>query len=364
MPNPETPFQDIRSALSNGEVGLRGPMKRYQDEIDFIQNFAHDHITAEWEQTNAAVNAMVEFAGVSTQDSEPDDLPPHFYESFERLAGHFVVAFARMNGGVDVRCEVADVKRDLPRLFEEFTAINGILGLTKNEFTRTRHPALGLSPEEAQSLSDRAQAVGFTKSHIKKFAASLNPNDALKNAMLSVLAIKFAGINLKPGDIRDIAASHRNPLKAAQLFSQTITELLEEYEFDSVVTRSDIEHFVRNYTVDAAPQEVADYVERVSQYTNKYAGDPVIDINTIRAVCRRLKDPTRLFDQILARHSDLCETYPTLSPHLTAYLARNYRDPKLALSNALTSLGADVDSADVLASVKTNDIWDILQGKK
>lgn len=359
MPNPETPFQDIRSALSNGEVGLRGPMKRYQNEIDFIQNFAHGHIAAEWEQARAEINLLSSISGAPVEEAAPDELPSHFYESFERLAGHFVVAFARLNSGTDYQCEVDDVERGMPRLFEEFTAINGILGLTKNEFTRTRHPALGLSPEEAQSLSDRAQAVGFTKSHIKKFAASLNPNDALKNAMLSVLAIEFAGINLKPGDIRDIAANHRNPLKAAQLFSQTITELLEEYEFDPVVTRSDIEHFVRNYTVDAAPQEVADYVERVSQYTNKYAEDPVIDINTIRAACRRLKDPTRLFGQILARHSDLCETYPTLSPRLAAYLARNYSDPKLALSNALTSL-----DADVLASVKTNDIWDFLQGKK
>lgn len=364
MPNPETPFQDIRSALTNGEVGLRGPMKGLRDEIDFIQNFAHDHITAEWEQAKAAINLMSGISGVPVEKAVADELPPYFYESFGRLAGHFVVAFARMNGGTDVRCEVDDVERDMPRLFEEFTAINGILGLTKNEFTRTRHPALGLSPDEAQSLSDRAQAVGFTKSHIKIFAASLKPNETLKNAMRGVLALEFAGIDLKPADMRDIAATRKYPLEVARLFSQTVLELQLAYEDSPYVTRTDIEHFVRNHTVEAAPKEVADYVERVARFAETYAGDPVIEMQTIRAVCRRSKDPTGLIKRIHDRHGDLCEAYPTLSPRLTAYLARNYSDPKQALNDALTSLGADVKSSDVLASVKTNDIWDFLQGKK
>ena len=363
MYDPENPFQDIRAALSAGEVSLRGPMRGHSNEVEQIRAIARAHVSDEWEHTRAAIEFMSEFSGTSTHSSVDEDLPQYFYDSFERLSGHFVVAFARLNTNTEYGCTSRVFEKEMPRLFDEFSAINGILDLSRNEYTRTRHPALGLSPETATSLVRRALAFGFTKSHIKKFAESLDPDAALKNATLGVLAVESIDTDLKPSDIRKLAVHRKNPVKAARIFERTLSTLREEYKDFREVTDSDIEHFVRNHDPETARQEVADFVTRIAVYAEKYAGNPIIDKHVLRAVCRRSKDPQGIIDKILDRHDVLCKTYPNISNRLGVYLARNYSDPVQTLRNTLISLGKDPEDENALQGTKNNDIWDALQSK-
>jgi hypothetical protein len=351
----------LQAALLNGDIGLQGPTNAFTDAITEAESEISRQAEGLWAKTQMAIN-VIQLAMGHRIDAQPTELPSIFTESLQQHARQIVVAYGRMHGDEPDSRELSDA---MPFIIEEVCAINGILGFTDSDFKRKRHPAMMMPSTEVQRFSLQARKDGYTSSYIKTLATKRNPWEALDEANKKLKAIREADtVNGSIGSEIRLATSRRDPLTVIETRDRLATRLLTQYKGDCIVKPADVRDAIDAHTIGEVAQALVNFRNNVFRLLVEHAGDPLIDLHTIRALCRRTGDPEKQIIIVRERYAKLIEKEPELSPKIAKYLARHYADPQETLDNARRIISTDPQLRARYEKSQKSTLWDVIQQAK